>query len=64
MKWWAAGFGLFVVAVRAVAVTLEELSQRWLGNRSFDLGDLGCDYVGIALATCVTHKLFTTKKSS
>ncbi len=29
--------------------TVEELSQQWLSNRTFDLGDLACNYAGILI---------------
>jgi len=29
--------------------TLEELSQNWLSTRTFDLGDLACNYLGILI---------------
>lgn len=29
--------------------TIEELSQYWLSNRTFDLGDLACNYAGILI---------------
>lgn len=31
----------------ATIMTLEEFSQYFIKTRTFDLGDLGCDYVGI-----------------
>lgn len=40
-------------AVVAVVITLEELSQIWIPNRHFDLGDLIANYAGIYLAGAI-----------
>ena len=42
---WQMG-GLIV----AVVMTIEEISQIWIPSRTFDLGDLAANYVGILLA--------------
>lgn len=42
-SWFLLKGSLFVLIV----VTLEEFSQLWIETRTFDLGDLGCDYLGI-----------------
>jgi polysaccharide biosynthesis protein VpsQ len=34
----------------AVAMTIEECSQIWIPNRTFDLGDLAANYLGISIA--------------
>ena len=39
-------WGTFVMLLLA---TLEELSQRWLSNRTLDAGDLACNYLGILI---------------
>lgn len=44
-----------------LVITIEEFSQNWLDNRSFDLVDLGGNYLGIFLGSCLIYRLF--KKS-
>jgi hypothetical protein len=48
---WPGRMGLTWMSVPTlvllVLVTAEECSQLWLINRSFDLWDLGCDFVGL-----------------
>ena len=39
-------WGTFTMLLLA---TLEELSQQWLSNRTFDLSDLACNYLGILI---------------
>jgi polysaccharide biosynthesis protein VpsQ len=34
----------------AVTMTIEECSQIWIPNRTFDLGDLAANYLGISIA--------------
>jgi polysaccharide biosynthesis protein VpsQ len=34
----------------AVVMTIEEFSQIWIPNRTFDLGDLAANYLGISIA--------------
>jgi polysaccharide biosynthesis protein VpsQ len=34
----------------AVAMTIEEFSQIWIPNRTFDLMDLAANYLGISIA--------------
>lgn len=41
----------------AVVALLEELTQLWLPTRSFDLGDLAADVVGIVLFTLLSRAL-------
>jgi len=36
--------------VLAVLITIEEFSQIWVPTRSFSLGDLACNYLGIVLS--------------
>jgi len=42
--------------------TLEEISQIWFSNRTFDLGDLACNYVGILIIGHLPW-LFATKET-
>ena len=39
-------WGTFVMLLLA---TLEELSQQWISSRTFDLGDLACNFLGILI---------------
>lgn len=39
-------------------ITVEEISQNWLDNRTFDLADLGGNYLGIVLASYAIYRLF------
>ena len=39
-------WGTFVMLLLA---TFEELSQRWLSNRTLDVSDLACNYLGILI---------------
>ena len=43
-KWLLWGTSLMLLLA-----TLEEISQYWLSNRTFDLGDLACNYLGILI---------------
>ena len=43
-KWLLWGTSLMLVLA-----TLEEVSQHWFRNRTFDLGDLACNYLGILI---------------
>jgi VanZ family protein len=44
-------------AALALAMTIEELTQRYLPGRSFDLGDLAMNYAGIAVFTLLAYAL-------
>ncbi|MDQ3037265.1 MAG: VanZ family protein [Myxococcota bacterium] len=50
------------MAVLAVVV-LEELSQRWLPSRNFDLGDLAADVIGIAIGGALASLLLRRRAS-
>jgi hypothetical protein len=41
-----------------ILITLEEISQNWLDNRTFDLFDLGGNYLGISLGSYAIYRLF------
>lgn len=46
--------------------TLEEISQQWISNRTFDLSDLACNYLGIAVIghlPCLFRKRVTTAET-
>ncbi|MBC7797763.1 MAG: VanZ family protein [Pyrinomonadaceae bacterium] len=45
---WRIQFLLGTV-IALVIVTLEEFSQRWFKTRTFDVGDLLCDFAGILI---------------
>ena len=41
------GILLWGTGLMLALATLEEVSQIWISNRTFDLSDLGCNYLGI-----------------
>ena len=41
---------VLLLLIVAVVMTIEEISQIWIPSRTFDLGDLAANYVGILLA--------------
>lgn len=49
--------------VVGVIALLEELTQIWLPTRSFDLGDLAADLVGIALFTLLSRAIARPRHS-
>lgn len=49
--------------VVATVVTLEEISQAFVPERTFSWGDLGADFVGIALATYLAWRFFPSESS-
>lgn len=46
-----------------VLVTLEELSQRWIAWRTFDLMDFGADVLGIGLGAMLAFAALTSRRS-
>ncbi len=43
-RWLLWGTGIMLTLA-----TLEEISQHWFSTRTFDLSDLGCNYLGILI---------------
>ena len=54
---------LWGTSIMLLLATLEEFSQYWLSHRTFDMGDLACNYLGILIIGHLPWLIFRDEKT-